>query len=68
MPLYEYVCQAGHKTERVKSIRVSDKELEADVCETCNAKAKLVPSRVARPILIGSGFHENDYRHGKLGS
>jgi len=68
MPIYEYECEANHRTERVKSIKSLDVELESDTCETCGAKATLVPSHPARPVLVGSGFHENDYRHGKLGS
>lgn len=68
MPIQVYKCNAGHMTERVKSIKATDAELEKDVCGTCNEAAELVVSKPARPILIGAGFHENDYHHGKLGS
>ena len=61
MPVYEYECESGHRTERVKSIRVSDKELDSDKCDTCHKKAKLVPSRPGMSILVGAGFHANDY-------
>ena len=61
MPVYVYECSQGHKTERVKSIKISEKKLENDKCETCGQKAKLIPARVASPILIGRGFHANDY-------
>ena len=68
MPIYVYECAQKHHTERVKSIMITPKQLENDTCEECGGKATLIPSRVARPVLVGSGFHENDYRHGKLGS
>lgn len=60
MPVYEYECKSGHRFERVKKISVSDRVLENDVCD-CGAKAKLTPSRPANPILVGRGFHANDY-------
>jgi len=61
MPIYEYECAHGHRFDRVKSIKVSTRVLENDKCDTCGAKAKLAPSRPANPILVGRGFHANDY-------
>jgi predicted nucleic acid-binding Zn ribbon protein len=61
MPIYEYECPDGHITEQVKSIKVSDRARNNDVCGTCNKKAKIVPSRSGAPILVGRGFHANDY-------
>jgi predicted nucleic acid-binding Zn ribbon protein len=61
MPVYAYECKAGHRTERVKSIKISDKKLENDKCEVCGKKATLQHSRPAPPILIGRGFHCNEY-------
>lgn len=61
MPVYEYLCDNGHHFDRVKSIKVSDRQRENDICDDCGAKAKLVPSRPSPPILVGSGFHANDY-------
>lgn len=61
MPVYEYECAKQHRTERVKSFRISDRALENDVCRKCGAPAKLVPSHTGHPILIGRGFHANDY-------
>jgi len=61
MPIYVYECPAGHTTERVKSIKVSDRALNNDICETCGKKAKIIPTRTAHPILVGRGFHANDY-------
>ncbi len=61
MPVYEYLCKAGHKTEHVKSIKVSDKERDHDVCEVCGNKAELTVSHTGAPILVGRGFHANDY-------
>jgi putative FmdB family regulatory protein len=61
MPVYEYFCESCQKKfERVKSVRVSDKERDNDIC-ACGKKAKLVPSRPGHPILVGSGFFCNDY-------
>ena len=62
MPIYAYECTNGHRFERVKSIRVSDRQRENDKCDVCAAKAKLVPSRTGAPILVGSGFFCNDYQ------
>ena len=53
MPIYQYECQDGHTTDRVKSIKVSDRVMSNDKCETCGKKAKLVPSRSGAPILVG---------------
>jgi predicted nucleic acid-binding Zn ribbon protein len=61
VPVYEYECGQGHRTERVKSIKVSDRALNVDKCATCCEKAILVPSRPNPPILVGRGFHANDY-------
>lgn len=64
MPMYEYFCtkDSTHPiTDRVKSIKVSDRERENDKCETCGAKARLQISRPNPPILVGRGFHSNDY-------
>jgi hypothetical protein len=60
MPSYEYLCPDGHKTERIKSIKSSDKQLNKDVCD-CGKKSDLTPSRTGAPILVGRGFHSNDY-------
>lgn len=61
MPVYEYECKNGHRTERVKSFKVSKRVLENDRCDKCDGTAKLVPSRTGAPVLIGRGFHANDY-------
>lgn len=61
MPVYEYECKNGHRFERVKSIKVSDRVRDNDKCDACGERAKLAPSRTAHPILVGRGFHANDY-------
>lgn len=61
MPLYEYQCSEGHVTERVKRITASDKERDHDKCEVCGKPATLKISRPNPPILVGRGFHANDY-------
>jgi hypothetical protein len=68
VPFYEYRCPENHLTTRVKSIKIADDELNADTCATCGDPAELAVSKPGRPILVGQGFHENDYQHGKLGS
>lgn len=60
MPIYEYECEAGHITERIKSIRVSDQERENDVCD-CGKPSTQKTSHTGAPILVGRGFHANDY-------
>ncbi len=61
MPIYVYECEQSHITERVKKITVSARKMENDICEICRKPAKLIPSRPANPILVGRGFHSNDY-------
>lgn len=68
MPLYEYLCKNSHKTTQIRPISLPVADLERSVCAECFEAAELVPSKPGRPILVGSGFHENDYRHGALGS
>lgn len=61
MPVYEYECKKGHRFERVKSIKVTDRVRDNDRCPECKSTAKLAASRPATPILVGRGFHANDY-------
>ena len=61
MPLYEYKCLNGHEFDRVKSIMVSDRVRDNDKCDECGAKAQLQVSRPNPPVLVGRGFHANDY-------
>ena len=68
MPFYEYLCQNGHKTSQIRSIKTPIIELETSTCSECGEPAELAVSATGRPILVGSGFHQNDYQHGKLGS
>lgn len=70
MPFYEYLCPIGHKTSLIRPITLPLVELEKARCSTegCLADAELIPSKTGRPILIGPGFHQVDYQHGKLGS
>jgi predicted nucleic acid-binding Zn ribbon protein len=68
VPMYEYLCQNNHKTVQVRSINTPSAELDKSTCEECGAPAELLVSKPGRPILVGPGFHENDYQHGRLGS
>ena len=67
MPVYEYVCPKGHKSERVV-IKVSAEEpLKTTPCTVgkCRSQfviAELVPSQTGTPILkagIGGFFKPN---------
>lgn len=68
MPLYTYLCGNNHKTVQIRLISLPIAELEKSVCVECEQPAELIPSVPARPIFVGSGFHQNDYQHGPLGS
>jgi len=61
MPVYEYVCKKGHTFDRVKSILCSDRVRSNDRCDKCKSTAKIVASHPAHPILVGAGFHCNEY-------
>jgi putative FmdB family regulatory protein len=53
MPIYEYVCKSGHRTELILSIK---EELpESTRCRKCKKKAPLVPSMTCAPILKAGG-------------
>ena len=67
MPIFDYICKNAHKTTQIRSIMTPSAELDVSTCETCQEPAELVVSKPARPILVGSGFHINDYQHGRLG-
>jgi putative FmdB family regulatory protein len=59
MPVYEYECAScGKKFERVESIKAEN--IDRRKCE-CGKMGKLAPSRPSAPILVGRGFHANDY-------
>jgi putative FmdB family regulatory protein len=58
MPVYEFVCRGcGKKFEKVSSIK---EFTERTKCE-CGKIADLTPSHTGAPILVGRGFHANDY-------
>ena len=54
MPLYEYLCTAGHRTEEYRPIARSS---EGRVCE-CGARAwrVLSPPRIVARIATRTGF------------
>lgn len=68
MPIYEYVCVNDHRTSQLRPISLSVEDLEKSICGKCYESAELAVSKPGRPILVGDGFHENMYAHGKLGS
>jgi len=65
MPLYEYACSKGHKTERVViSINAPGEPLPRIPCEhkRCKEAAELMPSQTGTPILkrgIGGFYKPN---------
>jgi putative FmdB family regulatory protein len=60
MPIYEYLCENGHRFEALQ--RMSDDALTT--CEVCGAPVQ----RVLHPVAVhfkGSGFYTTDYGRGK---
>ncbi len=60
MPIYEYLCENGHRFEVLQ--RMSDDALTT--CEECGAPVQ----RVLHPVAVhfkGSGFYTTDYGRGK---
>jgi putative FmdB family regulatory protein len=60
MPIYEYLCDNGHRFEVLQ--RMSDDALTT--CEVCSAPVQ----RVLHPVAVhfkGSGFYTTDYGRGK---
>src|SRR4051812_35766701 len=60
MPIYEYLCDNGHRFEVMQ--RMSDDALTT--CEVCGASVQ----RVLHPVAVhfkGSGFYTTDYGRGK---
>ena len=63
MPLYEYLCDAGHRFELIR--KFSDPPL--DKCPTCGEPVhKLISSPAIQ--FKGSGFYITDYPKGDKGS
>lgn len=64
MPLYEYLCPKGHKSERVAFITTPGEPLEIIPCpaKRCKETAEHIPSQTGKPILkrgIGGFFKPN---------
>jgi putative FmdB family regulatory protein len=60
MPIYEYLCENGHRFEVLQ--RMSDEALTS--CEVCGVPVQ----RVLHPVAVhfkGSGFYTTDYGRGK---
>jgi putative FmdB family regulatory protein len=58
MPTYEYTCTAGHRFERLQSM----KDAPVDTCPECGAPAERQLSAGAGLLFKGSGFYITDYR------
>lgn len=48
MPLYEYECPNGHRTEKFLSLAEADKRIK---CPQCGKRTERVFSRTGAPIL-----------------
>jgi putative FmdB family regulatory protein len=62
MPIYEYLCDRGHRFEALQ--RMTDEPVAT--CEVCGAPVQ----RVLHPVAVhfkGSGFYTTDYGRGKGG-
>lgn len=60
MPIYEYMCEKGHRTELLRGMWQMN---EPVICATCGAHTERVIS-AANFVLKGSGFYRNDYPKG----
>ena len=58
MPLYEYVCENGHKLEQIRSI--FDNE-EPTQCPECSKPLRQVIASVA-VSFTGTGFYSTDQK------
>jgi putative FmdB family regulatory protein len=63
MPIYDYLCTAGHRFERLQ--RFADEPLEA--CEVCGKPAQRVLHAPAVHFK-GKGFYATDYGRRKSGN
>lgn len=63
MPVYEYECSYGHRSERVVQMsQIKNEPVAKMKCLFCRLMATLVPSRTGTPILkagIGGFFKPN---------
>ena len=62
MPVYEYLCPICHKKfELMLSFEQSERSKQP--CPICGRvrRVEKVLSRPGSPILVGAGFHANDY-------
>lgn len=48
MPMYEFQCSSGHRTEKFLSVSESDKAIK---CPDCGKRAKRAVSLTGAPIL-----------------
>jgi hypothetical protein len=54
MPLYEYECPKGHRSERIAAVTTPGEPLDKVPCPTCAKRkkaidAELVPSQTGKP-------------------
>ena len=60
MPVQEFICRGCKgRFDAVESIKAKIKERRK--CPDCGKTADLIFSKTAPPVLIGRGFHANDY-------
>lgn len=69
MPIYEYVCPRGHKSERIVIKVTPEEPLESTPCNVGKCRsgfviATLVPSETGKPILKAGcgGFYKPNAR------
>lgn len=62
MPLYDFVCEKGHKFERL--ISYAESEQPKQPCPECKREVTVerLWSTTGFPNLKGSGFYQNEYK------
>jgi predicted nucleic acid-binding Zn ribbon protein len=61
MPIYRYVCPAGHVTEDIMKMPVGGSPAPHITCSSCFEEAKFALAPTGAPKFKGSGFHATDY-------
>jgi putative FmdB family regulatory protein len=61
MPMYNYVCECGHRVDGVLVLSFHDLTTPMH-CETCGKEMKREIGLTSPPVFKGGGFHATDYK------